>query len=305
MTQKEWNDSLKKYLDGNCSPEEEAQIEAWYLRQEVDTVAVGPEEKREMEKRMWKNIRREIRPNAKTLRWVWTAAAALVLTLGYFFWPSPVRPQEGILVLPDGSEVHLGENAQVHYDDNFNVTHRKVTLLGSAFFDVQPDKTKPFVITSGELLTEVVGTSFEIAQKQDQIEVRVHTGEVSVYNPRLKNQGKVVLSPNQKAVYHLLYKNLNQTLVETPLPLPTEVAPEAQFVFENTPLKKVAETFKKVYGIEFKIDDPKMETCLVSADLENLPMFTKLELVCKSVEATYTIRETTVYLNGEGCNLNE
>jgi transmembrane sensor len=234
---------------------------------------------------------------------MWTAAAGIVLALGYFFWPSPLSRQEGLVVLPDGTEVQLGEDASLDYDENFNRTHRNVTLTGSAFFDVKPDKSKPFIITSGELVTEVLGTSFEIAQKQDQIEVRVVTGEVTVYNPRLKNQSKVVLSPNQKAVYHLLYKNLNQTLVETPVPLPSALAVEEQFVFENTPLSQVAETFKKVYGIEFKIDDPKMETCLVSADLENLPMFTKLELVCKSVEASYTIRETTVYLNGEGCNL--
>lgn len=304
MTQKEWNDSLKKYLDGHCTPEEEAQIEAWYLRQNTEELPLGSEEKKDIEKRMWKELRKESAAKTRVFRWIWTAAAAVVLALGYFFWPTPLHRQEGVLVLPDGSEVRLGENAQVKYDENFNVTHRKVTLLGSAFFDVHPDKTKPFIITSGELVTEVLGTSFEIAQKQDQIEVRVVTGEVTVYNPRLKNQGKVVLSPNQKAVYHLLYKNVNQTLVETPVPLPTQASSEKDFVFENTPLKQVAETFKKVYGIEFKIDDPKMDACLVSADLENLPMFTKLDLVCKSVEASYTIRETTVYLSGEGCNLN-
>jgi transmembrane sensor len=304
MTQKEWNDALKKYLEGNCSPEEEAQIEAWYLRESNEPLALPLEEKKAIEKRMWKTIRTEMGSKTKVFRWMWTAAAGIVLALGYFFWPSPLSRQEGLVVLPDGTEVQLGEDASLDYDENFNRTHRNVTLTGSAFFDVKPDKSKPFIITSGELVTEVLGTSFEIAQKQDQIEVRVVTGEVTVYNPRLKNQSKVVLSPNQKAVYHLLYKNLNQTLVETPVPLPSALAVEEQFVFENTPLSQVAETFKKAYGIEFKIDDPKMETCLVSADLENLPMFTKLELVCKSVEASYTIRETTVYLNGEGCNLN-
>ncbi|ADQ17926.1 anti-FecI sigma factor, FecR [Leadbetterella byssophila DSM 17132] len=304
MTQKEWNDTLKKYLEGSCTPEEEEQIQAWYSKQSTDALSLPAEEKKAIEKRMWKNIRHEMTPKGSVFRWIWAAAASVVLALGYFLWSSPSYRQEGVLVLPDGTEVHLEENASLNYDKDFNLTHRNVSLQGSAFFDVKPDKSKPFIITSGELVTEVVGTSFEIAQKHDQIEVRVVTGAVTVYNPRLKNQNKVVLSPNQKAVYHLLYKNFNQTLVETPVPLPSKESVEKKFVFENTPLKKVAETFKAVYGIEFKIDDPNMENCLVSADLENLPMFTKLELVCKSVEASYTIRETTVYLNGEGCNLN-
>lgn len=316
MTQKEFNDTIKKYLDGHCTEEEERRIEEWYAAQKLESLHMPTEEMVSLEKRMWGNIAQKLPLKRRFLIWqrigIAGAAACILVVIGLLFKtrPGPGSEMESVvsekrhLTLPDGSEVTLARDAQIHFDKNFNKNHRNVTLEGSAFFHVTPDKSKPFIISSGDLVTEVLGTSFEISQNSDLdvIEVRVVTGEVTVYNPNMKKQTRMVLFPNQKVVYNKLFKNLNRTLVESPQPLPDKVFPESKFVFVNTPLKEVARTFTEVYGIEFQIDDKNIEECIVNADLENLPMFTRLELICKSVEASYIINGTTVFLSGEGCN---
>lgn len=314
MTQKEFNDTIKKYLEGGCTQEEERQIEEWYATQKLESLHIPTEEMISIEKRMWGNIAQKLPLKRRLLTWgkIGVAAACMLVVAGLLF-KTRLKPkfetenmvtEKRHLTLPDGSEVTLARNAQIHFDKNFNKNHRNVTLEGSAFFHVTPDKNKPFVIFSGDLVTEVLGTSFEISQNSDLdvIEVRVVTGEVTVYNPHMKKQTRMILSPNQKVVYNKLFKNLNRTLVESPQPLPGKVFPESRFVFVNTPLREVARTFTEVYGIDFQIDDKNIEECIVNADLENLPMFTRLELICKSVEASYIINGTTVFLSGEGCN---
>lgn len=316
MTQKELNDTIKKYLVGNCTQEEERQIEEWYAAQKFESLNMATDEMISIEKRMWGSIvqKSALKKRFHILKGIGLAGAAacLIMVTGLLFktWFKPEPGTENVVfekrhvTLPDGSEVTLAQNSQIHFDENFNTDHRNVTLVGSAFFNVTPDKTRPFVISSGDLVTEVLGTSFEISQnsEQDVIEVRVVTGEVTVYNPGMRKQTKVVLSPNQKVVYNRLFKNLNRTLVESPQPLADKVSAGSKFIFVNTPLREVAKTFREVYGIDFQIYDKNIEECIVNADLENLPMFTRLELICKSVEASYSINGTTVFLSGEGCN---
>lgn len=316
MTQKEFNDTIKKYLEGNCTQEEEREIEEWYATHKFESLNMGSEEMTSIEKRIWSGIvqKTTLKKRFRVLKQigVFAAAACVILVAGFFFKPRHQPPSEtgnGIsekrhLTLPDGSEVTLEKNAQIHFDKNFNTVHRNVTLDGSAFFQVTPDKTRPFIISSGDLVTEVLGTSFEISQNPDRdvIEVRVVTGEVTVYNPSMKKQTKVILTPNQKVVYNKLFKNLNRTLVESPQPLTEKVSAESKFIFVNTPLREVAQTFREVYGIDFQIYDKNIEECIVNADLENLPMFTRLDLICRSVDASYIINGTTVFLSGEGCN---
>ena len=317
MTQKEFNDILKKYLEGTCTQEEEREIEEWYSAQKFESLNMGSEEIVSVEKKIWAEIIQKSSLKKKRFTIIKkigiTSAAACILLFAGIWIKTLLKPVPETkiaafvkqkLTLPDGSEVVLEDNAQVIYDKQFNKTHRNVTLTGSAFFEVKPDKTKPFIISSGDLVTEVVGTSFGISQNSElnTVEVTVVTGEVTVYNPGNKKQTKTVLTPNQKVVYNQLFKNLNRTLVESPQPLADKVFEESKFVFENTSLKEVASTFKQVYGIDFKINDKKIEDCRVNADLENLPMFTKLDLICRSLEASYTIDGTTVFINGEGCN---
>lgn len=105
------------------------------------------------------------------------------------------------LQLPDGTKVKLNANSMLIYPAEFDQKGRDVILEGEAFFDVAKDSDRPFVITSGDVQTIVLGTSFNVRAYKEEpgVAVAVVTGKVGV-----KGEGaaEVFLSPNQVSYYH-------------------------------------------------------------------------------------------------------
>src|SRR5690606_5004009 len=69
----------------------------------------------------------------------------------------------------------------LNYPKEFGET-REVHLEGEGFFDIKHDPTRPFVVTSGNLTTTVLGTAFNIRAlpNDDRIVVTVIRGKVQV-----------------------------------------------------------------------------------------------------------------------------
>ena len=62
--------------------------------------------------------------------------------------------------LEDGSEVVLAKGASIGFLDGFNKFERRINLNGEAYFNIFPDKYKPFIVELEDTEIEVVGTSF-------------------------------------------------------------------------------------------------------------------------------------------------
>ncbi|WP_373512660.1 FecR family protein, partial [Persicitalea sp.] len=164
----------------------------------------------------------------------WAAAASLLLILGYFALPVDTQKisyesnrgqttltliekindtdEPLFITLTDGSTISLQPRSRISYAHNFNkTTKREVHLSGEAFFEVAKDPNKPFYVFANELVTKVLGTSFNVRAYQDDedITVEVRTGRVSVaVADQLGKQNMIstreregiLLLPNQQAV---------------------------------------------------------------------------------------------------------
>jgi ferric-dicitrate binding protein FerR (iron transport regulator) len=86
------------------------------------------------------------------------------------------------VVLPDGSQVWLNSASSLRYPSSFAANERKVELTGEAWFDVQHAEKVPFLISSGVITTQVVGTAFDIKAYPGQkvMTVSVQRGKVKV-----------------------------------------------------------------------------------------------------------------------------
>jgi len=83
-----------------------------------------------------------------------------------------------VIDLPDGSVVHLGPESAVAFDFDEG---RHITLInGEAFFDVKPDKDRPFVVTTQQTRTTVLGTAFNVRSDAAGVDVAVEHGHVRV-----------------------------------------------------------------------------------------------------------------------------
>ena len=109
------------------------------------------------------------------------------------------------LVLVDGTRVTLGAGSRIETD--FDTLSRRVTLQGgAAYFDVAPDKSRPFRVSAGELKATALGTIFDVRANGGVFRVAVAEGAVDVSYPFKvfgRPTGMVsnkVLQPGQKIV---------------------------------------------------------------------------------------------------------
>lgn len=331
MTQYEFDKLLEKYLQGNCSLEEELLMDEWARRQHEQQMNIfTEEEENQVNKRLWKRIRHSAAAYPIRLwsfKWTkWGIAASLLFILSLFYvqngsilkktaplsakvkWieHSNSTQQTQILTLMDGTTIKLEPNSTLSYPKKFNRHQRNVYLQGTAFFEVKRDPSKPFIIHSGNLVTEVLGTSFYIKQNLNQgtVEVSVLTGKVSVYAEKANHQDErngLILTPNQRVTYDVASQNIVPSIVENPVQLNTTSVKAPSLDFEAASLQSVLDVLSNVYGIEFVISTTQIKDCTITADLNGLSMFTQLELICKSIDASYEKRGTVVFINGEGC----
>jgi ferric-dicitrate binding protein FerR (iron transport regulator) len=96
------------------------------------------------------------------------------------------------LVLPDSSRVQLNSGSILIYPEHFGAT-RQVYLCGEAYFSVVHNKRQAFIVTTGDLEVEVLGTVFNISSYIDS-ENSSATLEQGKINVRLKNSANLPLT---------------------------------------------------------------------------------------------------------------
>lgn len=327
MRNNELNILFEKYLEGKCSLEEERQVLDWYNTLQIPESQNNlTEQEREMVgAKIWDKLENETlkltKPKFSIQKNYLTIAASILLLISVFLIGYKIntndtfiasnsdievkntsnKPQE--VILEDGSIVLLNPSSKLSYPEHFGEKIRKVYLTGEAKFDVKRNPNVPFHVVTDGIVTEVLGTSFIIKSydKQKSIEVEVISGKVAVYeNSTQKDKFKkgAVLTPNQKISYDVVSKELKTSIVVNPVAVEHK---KNVFVFTDTPLPKVLEMFKQSYQLDFFLENSNLSQCVFTADLNELPMFTQLDLLCKSINAQYEVRGTDIFITGEGC----
>lgn len=114
------------------------------------------------------------------------AAAALVVVVLPSLAPRPATEtyatangQHRVVTLADGSKIEL--NAETKLAVTLGRDERRVVMgEGEAIFDVAADSDRPFTINTGHQVVRVVGTQFDVRNRQDGVAVTVARGVVEV-----------------------------------------------------------------------------------------------------------------------------
>lgn len=125
-------------------------------------------------------------------------------------YTSVVAPKGGQsqVLLPDGTQVWLNAGSSLRYANTFGQVDRNLALSGEAYFDVATHKTLPFIVQSGVIKIQVLGTRFNVKsyEQLDNIKVALLEGSVSLQN-ELDNQ-TYMLEPLETAVYSKLQNKI-------------------------------------------------------------------------------------------------
>ena len=329
-------DLLSRYLADDTTESEAWTVDQWYEARDMSRPAAPtPAEQAAAKARVWQQIQARTRPTGwPTPAFRWAAAALLVLGLGLggltlprnphadtALRPAPVSTGQltvtaeasGWLVstnatpralpqaLADGSTVTLQPGGQLRFPARFGPgRERVVQLQGEAFFAVFHDASRPFRVLTDKLETTVLGTSFTVraVPGQAQATVEVRTGQVRV-RPRPGQPAAgaaVVLRPNQRVVYSPAVPELRAVLVAQPALLTPQ-----PLRFDERPVTEVLTSLQVGYGVPLRYDGAALAGCTVSLAFGSETLFEKLDLLCRTLGASYERTDDAIIFRSRGC----
>ena len=184
-------------------------------------------------------------------------------------------------------------------------------LLGEASFDVHRDPEHPFLVYCGDIITRVLGTTFQIRANDpaQPTQVTVQSGKVTVYrqtaegNASFNPNSGVILTPNQKATYFPDNKQFVTGITENPQPIVVDPDQKksSELIFNDTPIGEVIHQLEVIYGTEIELEQESLSHCPFTGNLVSQALYTKLELLCGTINGTYEVRGTRILITGKGC----
>jgi len=179
------------------------------------------------------------------------------------------------VVLPDSTVVNLNRNSHIEYAADFNKSERRLKFEGEAYFEIKPDKSRPFIIETSRSETRVLGTAFNLkAYNGSKTESIVVTHGVVEFSEKSNNvKHKVRLEKGEMAVLSTdLKKEVNTDL--NYLAWKTGI-----ITFKNEPLPKALKFLSEYYHAEINIKDSSIVAYTVAGKYEKKSLQEMLEIL--------------------------
>ena len=211
------------------------------------------------------------------------AAALVLLTSAYFLFYNTTSEykteiaQTKTFRLPDDSEVVLNAASKITLKEKEWKNKRDLTLEGEAYFQVKKGQT--FSVISADGVVQVLGTHFNVKQRENYFEVRCFEGLVSVTH----NSKTVKLPPGKT------FRLINNKIEDVPdfnAQHPSWMQQESSF--ERIPLDLVIAELERQYDIKIKtegIDTSK----LFSGSFTHTNQKIALEAITIPLKLSYSI----------------
>lgn len=321
---------LAKHQEGNLLPEEEKLLDNWFSSLQITDTRwyANQQDEATQLNLLWQSIDEKtaiplapvVKKTAFQKYW-WAAAAILTGVVLSILWMTPGRKKEELAVrppapsppaviavvksltaaapfgtvkkitLPDGSTVWLNSGASLRYPEKFEGRERNVSLLkGQAFFQVAHDHLHPFKVQGAGLVTQVLGTSFEIKITSKKVVVAVATGKVKVSRHDSTELGR--LQPGNQ----LAYNNNTGKAIQSNVDL-GGVAPwrSKQIRLEKAAFADLSDALQTIYGVKVKAGDDEVLKQTYSITLQyNTDLQDMIEVLASIHGNTYDISKNTV-----------
>ncbi|MBC9909170.1 FecR domain-containing protein [Chitinophaga varians] len=293
---------LIKFIDGQASPAETAEVAAWLdaapgnrelyfqVKDILDQQRVSAVT-REATDHQWEQIASRLQPvtmdrvPVRRLSWMKYAAAIFVLVVAgsiaaYIWTQSPKqepfvtlvsqKPAVQHILLPDSTSIWVKPGSSLRYH-NVKGGLRELWLDGSGYFEVVKNTATPFQIHTSGITVVVLGTSFTVNNDQHNTNVIVNTGMVKAST----HEQEMLLRPGQRATV------VNNTLQMDSVNAQLFAAwKDGDYKFDNTTIAELKELLQLNYGYEVNILQPQK---FRNTSLSGRMLITDAQSLCKSL----------------------
>lgn len=183
--------------------------------------------------------------------------------------------EKAFLHLSDGSRIVLNANSHLTYfrtgsDDNKQ--NIDVHLKGEAWFQIEPlagQSPRIFRVHTSDAVVEVTGTTFAVQKTSEGTRTVLEKGEVRVSTPNPDDTAlanKVILKPGEMAE---LIPGSDRIELQKVNPEVYTSWIRDNWVFEQTPLKQIAERIESVFGVKVNISSPELQEKTLSGTISS------------------------------------
>ncbi len=162
----------------------------------------------------------------------------------------PKGSQIASIELADGSKVFLNSASSLKYLVAFKGSERRVEITGEVYFEIMKDPKRKFIVVSGDVQTEVLGTHFNVNAYADEEATKVTLVEGSVKVSF--GDDNVIIKPGQQAEAiknEKLKTNKNVDLSQI-------IAwKKGVFVFSQMDLKSILKQVSRWYDVTIEYKD--------------------------------------------------
>lgn len=219
-----------------------------------------------------------LRPYKRILRVA--AAVAVFFAVSYFYVDSldervaTQYAERSEVVLPDNSEIILNADSEVAFSKKKWDQERNVSLEGEAFFKVA--KGKRFTVSTDNGTVTVLGTQFNVENREGFFEVTCFEGLVSVtYN----NKEMKLPAGNS-------FLAVNGKIIEADIPNTAEPTwMNNESTFKSIPLNFVLNEFQRQYNVAVSTENIDLDR-LFTGSFSN----TNIDLALQSISAPSQIK---------------
>ncbi|MFY0625942.1 MAG: FecR domain-containing protein [Reichenbachiella sp.] len=197
------------------------------------------------------------------------------------------------ITLSDGSIITLNENSRIDYRINSEL--REVKLIGEAYFDITPDKSRPFVVNMSSTYVKVLGTEFNINTEKSEVVVSVAEGTVEF--GKLNQSEKRVLRKGHSALFE------NDQLRPISKSEKNNLAwYSKELEFDYSTLPEVLESIAKTYHVDFQYDSDLFSSCHLTASFNKEELPNILKTLKTIFDIDFITFEDQYLVKGSACN---
>lgn len=194
--------------------------------------------------------------------------------------------------LSDGSTVILNSDSRIEYPADF-INNRTIALDGEAFFTVKKDTVNPFSVVARGIVTEALGTSFNVSTfvKDKNVKVTLISGQVRLNTSGRENH--LILNPGEESIVSETTQEFHKNRVDATKSI---LWTDGILTFENTPIMQVIDLLERWYGVKIKVNGTITPT-LCSGTFQNERLDNVLEVLGSSVGFVYKLNGKNVMIN--------
>ena len=183
-------------------------------------------------------------------------------------------------VLPDGTKVFLNSKTSMSYPIAFNGKVRNVILEGEAYFDVTENKKHPFIVNTGKIQIEVIGTEFKASNygNEDLTEIVLVEGSVDLFAEEDEGRRNIIrtLKPGEKASYVESENKLYYGEVDVEKYISWK---EGILMFRDDSMEEVVRRMNRWFNVDIKLSGKDLGDYVYTATFEDETLAQVLKLL--------------------------